>query len=69
MKRKTKVFFKSFYISFVIIMCIVFGWLGISAAYENTVKTAFGEYKSAIEINDTTFRILDFVIWQKDINN
>lgn len=65
MEKNTKIYFKSFYISFIIIMCAVFGWLGISAAYENTVKIAFGEHKSAVEINDATFRILDFVIWQK----
>lgn len=43
-------------------MCLVFGWLGIAQAYENTVRIAFGEYKSAIEINDQEIRILDFVI-------
>lgn len=43
-------------------MCLVFGWLGIAAAYENTVQVAFGEYRQAIEITDEQVRILDFVI-------
>ena len=43
-------------------MCLVFGWLGIATAYENTVQVAYGEYKSAIEITDEQIRILDFVI-------
>lgn len=43
-------------------MCLVFGWLGIAAAYENTVQVAFGEYRQAIEITDENIRILDFVI-------
>ncbi len=62
MKRNIKTYFRTFYISLVIIMCLCFGWIGISAAYENTVQTAFGEYRQAIEITDGKLRILDFVI-------
>lgn len=62
MKRKTKTYFRTFYISWIVIMCLVFGWFGISTAYENTVQVAFGEYKKAIEISEETIRILDFVI-------
>ncbi len=62
MKRKTKTYFRTFYISWIIIMCLMFGWFGISTAYENTVQVAFGEYKKAIEISEETIRILDFVI-------
>ena len=43
-------------------MCLSFGWLGISSAYENTVQVAFGEYKKAIEITREKIRILDFEI-------
>ncbi|MEE1053484.1 MAG: hypothetical protein U0L33_04005 [Acutalibacteraceae bacterium] len=46
-------------------MCIVFGWLGIAEAYENTVQTAFGEYKKAVEITNNKIRILDFEINKK----
>ena len=61
MKKRTKTYFRTLYISLVIIMCLTFGWIGISTAYENTVQIAFGEYKKAIEFSDGTFRILDFV--------
>lgn len=62
MKRRTKTYFRTFYISLIVIMCLTFGWLGIATAYENTVRIAFGEYRSAIEISEDTIRILDFVI-------
>ena len=62
MKKETKLYFRTLYIAFIIIMCLCLGWVGISTAYENTVKTAYGEYKHAIEITDDTIRILDFEI-------
>ena len=62
MKRQTKTYFRTLYITLIVIMCLSFGWIGVSQAYENTVKTAYGEYKKAIEINDKTIRILDFTI-------
>lgn len=62
MKRQTKTYFRTFYITWIVIMCLVFGWLGIATAYENTVQIAYGEYKKAIEISDEEIRILDFVI-------
>ena len=62
MKRRSKTFFRTFYITLVILMCLSFGWIGISSAYENTVQTAFGEYKKAIEISRDKIRILDFEI-------
>lgn len=66
MKRQTKIFFRTFYISFIVIMCLTFGWLGVSTAYENTVQIAYGEYKRAIEITDEEIRILDFVISKRN---
>ena len=62
MKRQTKTYFRTLHISLVIIMCISLGWIGVSAAWENMVQIAFGEYKTAIEINHNTIRILDFII-------
>ena len=62
MQRQTSTYFRTFYITLVIILCLSIGWIGISSAYENIVRTAFGEYKKAIEINRDTIRILDFVI-------
>lgn len=62
MKRNYKLFFRSFYMSLVIIFCMVIGCVGISKAYENTVQTGFGIDKKAIEYSDGKLRILDFVI-------
>lgn len=62
MKRQHKTYFRTFYITLVIIMCLSFAWIGISISYENIVQIAYGEYKKAIEINEDTIRILDFVI-------
>lgn len=62
MKQQTKTYFRTFYITLVILLCLAFGWIGISSAWENTVQIAYGEYKKAIEINKETIRILDFVI-------
>lgn len=62
MKNFTTTYLRVFYISFVITICIMFGWLGVATAYENTVRTAYGEYKNAVEISDGSFRILDFTV-------
>ncbi len=62
MRHHTKTYFRTLYITLVIMLCLSLGWIGISTAYENTVRIAFGEYKKAIEINSDTIRILDFVI-------
>ncbi len=59
---KFKVYMRSFYISCILILCLSIGLVGIGKAYENTVKTGFGQEKSAIEIDDGTLRILDFEI-------
>jgi len=62
MKFKTKIYFRAFYISLVVLLCVCLGWIGVSTAYENTVRIAYGEYKKAVEINSDSIRILDFVI-------
>ncbi|MBO4693146.1 MAG: hypothetical protein J5659_01970 [Clostridia bacterium] len=54
---------KNFYyfsISFIITACILVGFTAICTAYQNIVKTAYGETKSAIEIERDGIRILDF---------
>ena len=62
MKRSTKLFFSSFYLSSVIIACIILAFFGISRSYENMVYKSFGVKKSAVEIIDGGIRILDFEI-------
>ena len=62
MKRQTKTYFRTFYITLVILLCVSIGWIGISTAWENTVQVAFGKYEKAIEISEDSIRILDFNI-------
>lgn len=60
MKRiKTKTYY--FIISFIFTSCIICGFFSICIAYENIVKTAYGQEKAAVSI-DGGFRILDFKI-------
>lgn len=59
-RRKFKLFLKSFYLSSLIIFCLIFGFLGVSKAYENIRMIGFGEYRSAIEIEDGKIKIFDF---------
>lgn len=62
MKRQTKVFLRTFCISSVIVSCLIFGFLGISKAYENIRLIGFGEYRTAIDIQDDKILIFDFEI-------
>ena len=62
MKRQTKTYFRSFYITFVILLCVSIAWIGITTAWENIIKVAFGRYDKAVEITDNSIRILDFII-------
>ena len=62
MKKSLKLFFSSFYLSLVIISCIIFAFFGICKSYENMVYKSFGVKKSAVEIIDGGIRILDFEI-------
>lgn len=62
MKRNTKIYLRSFYLSLVIIFCLLIGWIGISTAYKNTLRLGWGQEKKAIEITDDYIRILDFTI-------
>ncbi len=62
MKRNTKIYLRSFYLSLVIIFCLLLGWIGISTAYKNTLRLGWGQEKKAIEITDDYIRILDFTI-------
>ncbi len=62
MKRKTKVFLRTFCISSVILSCFIFGFIGISKAYENIRLIGFGEYRTAIDYEDGKLMIFDFEI-------
>ncbi len=62
MKRSTKLFFRSFYISLAVVFCLLLGIFGIAKAYEGIRLVGFGEYRSAVEINDGEIKIFDFTL-------
>lgn len=62
MKRKTRLFLRSWYLSSVILLCLLFGTLGMMKAYEGIRLIGFGEYRSAIEYSDGIFKFFDFTL-------
>ena len=60
MKKNTRIFFRSFYISAMVAFCLLLGILGITKAYEGIRLIGFGEYRSAIEIDEGGIKIFDF---------
>ena len=62
MKRSTRLFLRSFYISSVVVFCLTLGVIGIIKAYEGIRFVGFGEYRSAIEIGDGDIKVFDFTL-------
>lgn len=62
MKRSTKLFFRSFYISSVVVFCLLLGIFGMTKAYEGIRLVGFGEYRNAIEIENGNIKIFDFIL-------
>ena len=62
MKRNTRLFFRSFFVSSVVAFCLIVGFFGITKAYEGIRLVGFGEYRSAIEIDDEGIKIFDFTL-------
>ena len=62
MKRSTRLFFRSFFISSTVVFCLIFGFFGITKAYEGIRLVGFGEYRSAIEIDEKGIKIFDFTL-------
>lgn len=62
MKRKYKLFFKSWFLSSVIVFCLLFGVLGVFEAYENIRLIGFGEYRKAVEYEDGVLKVFDYEI-------
>ena len=60
-KRKS-LFFRTFYISSVVVFCLFFGIYGTVKAYESIRLVAFGEYRKAIGIEKDSIKIFDFEI-------
>ncbi len=62
MKKRRKLILRSFYISSVVAFCLILGIYGIIKAYEGIRLIGFGEYRSAIEIENGSIEIFDFTI-------
>ncbi|MBE6728475.1 MAG: hypothetical protein E7562_07500 [Ruminococcaceae bacterium] len=65
-KRKYHPFWRSFYVTSVIIFCLIIGITGAASAYENTLKIGFGQEKSAFQITENGIRIFDFTLFKSD---
>ena len=62
MRQNTKLFLKSFYISSLVVFCMLFSFFAMGKAYENIRFIAFGENKTAVEYNNGILRVFDFEI-------
>ena len=62
MKKPIKLFLKSFFLSSVIVFCIIFGFYGAAKAYENIRLIGFGEYRRAVEYSNGVLKIFDLEI-------
>ena len=62
MNRNTRLFFRSFFVSSVVAFCLIVGFFGITKAYEGIRLVGFGEYRSAIEIDEKGIKIFDFTL-------
>ncbi len=62
MKRNTKIFWRSFFISLVLMMCFLIIVLGICESYKQIRRIGFNEYKNAVGFTDGEFYILDFTV-------
>lgn len=62
MKEYKRTFWRTFFITSVIILCISMAFSGMAIAYENTRSIGFGQNKKAFETGEGFVRILDYVI-------
>lgn len=58
--KKTRAFFRAFFMSGVILLCIFIIYMGLVLSYEGIRKNGFGEEKQGVEISEGKIRILDF---------
>ncbi len=62
MNKNFKLFFKSFYVTSIVITCVLIAVLGSFKAYENIRLIGFGEYRNAVEYENGKLSIFDFEI-------
>ena len=58
MKRNTKIFWRTFFISSVIVLCLYIIIAGIGESYKQMQKTGFGKYKNTVETSTVFLLIL-----------
>ena len=58
--KNFKLFLKSFYITAIIITCILIVLIGTTKAYENIRQIGFGEHRHAIDYENGTLTFFDF---------
>lgn len=63
MKRTAKIFWRSFFISFAVMISFLIIIFGIGESYKQIRRIGFDEYKNAVGFDtDGEFYILDFTI-------
>lgn len=60
--KNFKIFLKSFYITAMIITCLLIALIGTTKAYESIRQIGFGEYRRAIDYENGTLIFFDFTI-------
>jgi hypothetical protein len=53
-------FLRKMIISALVSSCLLFGFWAVCEAYKGIRQTGFGEYRSAIEIEDNKIKFFDF---------
>lgn len=61
-KKSTKIFFRTVYITSVIIVCLFIGIYGVFKAYEGIRLVGFGEYRKAVEKENDKIIVFDYEI-------
>jgi len=59
MKKSTRLFFKSWFLSSVIVLCLCIAFFGTTKAYEGIRLIGYGEKRRAIEITENGIRFFD----------
>ncbi len=59
MKRNKKLFFKSFLITSIILICMGMGFFGMAKAYEGIRLIGFGEDRNAVTVGDGVLYFFD----------
>lgn len=62
MKKSVKVYIRTVRYSSLVVICLLIAFFGMAKAYENIRRIGFGEYRSAIEIEEESIKIFDFSI-------